>query len=76
MSEAKQVKIDDLSTEQLKALCYDQICQKAAAERAIAALEQELARRAQAAQQTPATVQEPEGWKLTEDAKQPIAMRK
>ena len=65
----KQVKIDDLSTEQLKALCYDQICQKAAAERAIAALEQELARRAQAAANQ-ATGQEPDGPPLTQDAKE------
>ena len=69
MSEAKQVKIDDLSTEQVKALCYDQICQKAAAERAIAALEQELARRAQAAANQ-ATCQEPDGPPLTQDAKE------
>ena len=65
MSE-KQVKIDDLSTEQLKSLCYDQICQQQAAQRAIAALEQELARRAQAA----ATCQEPDGPPLTQDAKE------
>ena len=62
MSEAKQVKIDDLSTEQLKSLCYDQIVQRTAAERAIGVLEQELARRTQQAQKTPET--------QTEDAKE------
>lgn len=46
-----QVKLEELSTDQIKALCYDQICQKAAAERAIAILEQELSRRQQAAPQ-------------------------
>lgn len=56
MSEAKQVKIEDLSTEQIKSLCYDQICQRTAAERAIQVLEQELARRAQ----QPQTESQPE----------------
>ena len=69
MGETKQIKIDDLSTEQLKALCYDQICQQQAAQRAIAVLEQELARRAQTAA-NPAICQEPDGPPLTQDAKE------
>jgi len=54
-----QVKLEDLSTEQIESLCYRQICQKTAAERALMALEQELARRQQQPQPEPQPESEP-----------------
>jgi hypothetical protein len=46
MNEQQQVKLSDLTIEQLKAHAYDQVCAANRAQQVLAALEQEIQRRA------------------------------